>query len=100
MKKIIIIIILLSLNFIVFYYLTEYTSINTTFEEITLNLIASIIVIPFGALMAAYYQYAAILSRGRYIAFKKVYKSVCLNVFIFFYAIILLIAIMVYFKLK
>lgn len=100
MKKILIIIILITLNFIAFYYLTAYTNINTTFEEISMNLIASIIFMPIGGLIAAYFRYTTILNKGINIPFKKVFIDTCINGYLVFQIIILFIIIMVYFELR
>lgn len=101
MKKLIIVIILIVLNFIVYYYLTENIGINTTYEEISTLLIITIITIPFVSLLPAYQKYATKLKfQNLYVPFKKIYLNFYLNISLLFYATMILIALLTYFKVK
>lgn len=99
LKKIILIVLLFIANFFSFYYLTEYVGINTTFSEITMNLVISLICIPIGSLLAAYYNYNIRLTMKRvYIPFKQIYQDICLKVYIGCYSVMLLVALLTLLK--
>ncbi len=101
MKKILLIIILIALNFISYYSLTEKIGINATYDEISTSLIASIIVIPLFSLFPAIFIYLLKLNiQKTFVPFKKIYLNLYLNLSLGFYSIMILIAVLTYFKVK
>ncbi len=99
MKKIILVIFLICLNFIVFYWLTENIGINITFEEISTSLFTSIVVIPIGCLIPAFFLYTFKLYFQKiYVSFQKVHQFFYLNTALVFYLAMLLVALLTYLK--
>lgn len=101
MKKVILLVVLVTLNFIIYHYLTEHIGINATYEEISLSLIASIISIPLFSTIPALFIYLLKLNLQKvFIPYKKIYLNLYLNVSIALYSIMLLVALLVYLKMK
>ena len=99
MKRPMFLIISIVLNFIIYYHLTEDIGINATFEEISMTLIASIIVISLLSLVPAIViYYLKMYMKKVFVPFKKIYLNLYLNISLAFYGIMILIGIMTYFK--
>ncbi len=99
MKKVLILLILIALNFIVYYFLTEKIGINATYIEIVTLLITTIIGIPLCSLVPAFINYKKKLQiHHTYIPFKKIYWNIYVNTSLAFYACMILIAVLTRFK--
>jgi hypothetical protein len=101
MKKPGYMIILFAINFVIYYYLIKYNEVNITYEEILMTLVASSIVIPLFTFIPALFSYFLNLMIHKvYVPFKRIYLNIYLTVSIAFYATMILIALLVYFKVK
>ncbi len=94
MKKTILIILLIILNFGIFYYLTKYGEVGVAYGEMVNILIASMIAIPFVSLIPACFIYILKLKLQRiFIPFKKIYLNFYFRCSVIFYTILLIVAI-------
>jgi len=100
-KKTIIISVLLILNLLLYYYLTEYVRVNITFEEMLTILIISLICLPMGVLLPSTFIYALKSSNEKFkTPFKNIFLSFYFNTAIGFYSVMLLIATLIYLKVS
>ncbi|MBA82681.1 MAG: hypothetical protein CMF36_16245 [Leeuwenhoekiella sp.] len=98
-KKFLITFVLVILNFLVYYYLTELNAINPTFQEIASLLTVSFMVIPIFSLLPALFVFLLRLTfHKRDVFFKKIYLNLYLNISIALYATMMAIGILLYFK--
>lgn len=98
-KKFLLIFVLVTLNFLVYYYLTEIDAINLTYQEIVTVLTVSLIAIPIVSLLPALFIFLLRLKFQKTDAFfKKIYLNLFLNTSIAFYASMMGIGVLLYFK--
>jgi hypothetical protein len=103
LKKLLLPLILFLLNLAVYYYMTEFVGINSTFEEMATILVINIIVTPLGVLPIAAMQYYFKLSNPQRIAFtpfKEIFIKFYLNILVAIYAVMLLIALLTYINMQ
>ncbi len=101
LKKITAIFILIFINYLVYNYLIENTSINLTHEELIMFFFVTIIGIPLTSLLITYQFYLTKLNVKRvYVPYKTMYKDLTLKVCLIFYFSTIIIALLTYIKIK
>lgn len=89
---------LLIINFVI-YYLISNKEVEFTFEEISISLVATIIAFPILTVIPALFIYILKLYVQRvFIPFKNIYLKLLLNLLIAIYSILIVVAILIYFR--
>ena len=101
MKKTILVIFSIALNFILFYFLSAYDFLSVSYEEVTMMLISASILIPLMCFLPSGIKYAADLRlRKPLVSFKNIYKDILFKSYMLIFSIMILIALMIYFKIS